>query len=230
MCRTLDPRAKLYLILLANMMLFFHANRTTEILMVGLFLIPLGVAGKGKTMLRFLLVYSVMLAADIWLIPIASGFWLNFVSLLSVGIRMMLPCIITGAYAFTTTTVGEFVCALRRMHIPESVVIPCMVVIRYFPTIKEDYLQIRNAMALRGITEGGMGFFRHPARTLEYVLIPLLMNSNNVAQDLSVAALTKGISMPGTHTCMTELHLTAMDCLYCAVCSLPLALFLGGVL
>ena len=30
-------------------------------------------------------------------------------------------------------------------------VIPCVVVIRFFPTIAEDYRQIRNAMALRGI-------------------------------------------------------------------------------
>ena len=35
------------------------------------------------------------------------------------------------------------------------------------------------------------------------------MNSNNVAQDLSAAALTKGIGLPGRHTCMTELRLTA---------------------
>ena len=48
---------------------------------------------------------------------------------------MMMPCFITGAYAFSTTRVSEFVCALRRMRVPESVAIPCMVVIRFFPTI-----------------------------------------------------------------------------------------------
>ena len=41
------------------------------------------------------------------------------------------------------------------MHVPEAVVIPCVVVIRFFPTIAEDYRQIRNAMALRGISSGG---------------------------------------------------------------------------
>lgn len=67
---------------------------------------------------------------------------------------MMLPCIITGAYAFSTTTVGELTSALRRMHVPESVIIPCAVVVRFFPTVQEDYHQIHNAMALRGIAEG----------------------------------------------------------------------------
>ena len=48
------------------------------------------------------------------------------------------------------------------------------------------------------------------------------MNSNNVAQDLSAAALTKGIGLPGRHTCMTELRLTVWDFLYPALCTLPL--------
>ena len=34
--------------------------------------------------------------------------------------------------------------------------------------------------------------------------------------------LTKGIGLPGRHTCMTELRLTAWDFLYPALCTLPL--------
>ena len=224
----LDPRAKLYLILLANLMLFFHVDQITEMIVVGLFLIPMYGVGRRRTALRFLIIYLVMLAMDLWLIPVAEGFFLNFISLLSVGIRMMLPCVIAGTFAFTTTTVGEFVCAMRKLHIPESVIIPCVVVIRYFPTVREDYQEIRNAMSLRGI--GGIGLIRHPARTLEYILIPLLMNSSNVAQDLSVAALTKGISMAGKHTCMYELRVTWLDWSWVILCTLPIVGFIGGTL
>ena len=227
---SLDPRAKLALILLANAMLFFHVSRNVEIIMVLLFIFPLLACGKTKTGLRFLILYGLMIAADLWLIPVAEGFLLNFLSLVSVGIRMILPCIITGAYAFTTTTVGEFVCALRKMHVSESVIIPCMVVIRFFPTIREDYRQIRASMALRGICEGGLGLLAHPMQTLEYIMIPLLMNGNNVAQDLSVAALTKGIGIQSEHTCMTELSFTIMDLSYVLIACLPVLLFVGGVL
>ena len=107
--------------------------------------------------------------------------------------------------------------------------IPCAVVVRFFPTVQEDYHQIRNAMALRGIAEGKGALLLHPMQSLEYILMPLLMNGNNVAQDLSVAALTKGIGLPGTHTCMTELHLTVWDFIYPALCTLPL-LWNGGIL
>lgn len=174
--------------------------------------------------------YFGLLAIDLFVVPLAGeGILLNLLSLVSVGIRMMLPCIITGAYAFSTTTVGELTSALRRMHVPESVIIPCAVVVRFFPTVQEDYHQIHNAMALRGIAEGKGALLLHPMQSLEYILMPLLMNGNNVAQDLSVAALTKGISLPGTHTCMTELHLTVWDFIYPALCTLPL-LWKGGIL
>ena len=116
------------------------------------------------------------------------------------------------------------------MHVPESVIIPCAVVIRFFPTVGEDYRQIRAAMALRGIAEGKAALLLHPAQSLEYILMPLLMNGNNVAQDLSVAALTKGIGLPGRHTSMIELCPKAADILYPLLCTLPMLLFWGGVL
>ena len=238
----LDPRAKLYVLLLANLMLFFHARLHVEVVMVTLFLAPFFVSGRVRAGLRLAIIYLVLLGIDAAVLPAAdafaetggtggaaAGFVASFLSMLSVGIRMLLPCIITGAYAFTTTTVGEFVCALRRMRVPETVIIPCMVVIRFFPTIREDYRQIRNAMALRGIAAGSAGLLRNPAQSLEYILMPLLMNSNNVVQDLSVAALTKGIGLPGAHTCMTEIRMTALDWAYMAVCTVPLAAFIGGL-
>ena len=220
----LDPRSKLYLLILANLTLFLHVNLTTEVLLVVLYLSLYFLAGKTKSGLRMTAVYGVLVGIDVFVIPIAEGIALNVLSLLSVGIRMMLPCVISGGYAFSTTTVGEMVCGLRKLRIPETIIIPCVTVVRFFPTIAEDYRQIRSAMALRGVTS------RNPAQMLEYVLIPLLMNSNNVAQDLVVAAMTKGISLPGQHTCMTELQMRWYDWGYMLACTMPFVLFLGGVI
>lgn len=119
---------------------------------------------------------------------------------------MMMPCFITGTYAFSTTRVSEFVCALRRMRVPESAAIPCLVVIRFFLTIGRDYRRTRDAMALRGLVSGRLALLRYPAQSLEFVLVPLLMNTTIVSRDLSVAALTKGLGRFGRHTCITEIH------------------------
>ena len=51
--RTLDPRAKLYLLLVANLMLFFHVGLATQIVMVVLFLLPLLAAARWRTALNF---------------------------------------------------------------------------------------------------------------------------------------------------------------------------------
>ena len=227
----MDPRAKLYLLLLANLLLLFHVGTAAEAATTALCLLLFFLSGHTRTGIRLSVVYFGLLAIDLFVVPLAGeGILLNLLSLVSVGIRMMLPCIITGAYAFSTTTAGELVCALRSMHVPESIIIPCAVVIRFFPTVGEDYRQIRAAMALRGIAEGKAALLLHPAQLLEYILMPLLMNGNNVAQDLSVAALTKGIGLPGRHTSMIELCPKAADILYSLLCTLPMLLFWGGVL
>ena len=174
--------------------------------MVVLFLLPLLAAARWRTALNFGVTYAVLTALGM-LDPDALGLpWLHVVSALAVGVTMMLPCFITGAYAFSTTRVSEFVCALRRMRVPESVAIPCMVVIRFFPTIGRDYRRTRDAMALRGLASGRLALLRHPAQSLEFVLVPLLMNATIVSRDLSVAALTKGLGRFGRHTCITEIH------------------------
>jgi len=226
----LDPRGKLYLLILANLLLFFHVSLKCECILMGIFLTLFFLSGRWKQGLRLTATYAILLAMDVWLVPAANGLLLSWVSLLAVGGRMILPCIVTGAYAFGTTSVSEFVCAMRRMRVPESLVIPCMVVIRFFPTIREDFNQIRCAMRLRGIGGGKWGLLLHPMQSLEYILIPLLMNSNNVAQDLSVAALTRGIGLPGEHTSLTQLHFSWVDALVMVLCTLPLLASMGGVL
>lgn len=250
--RTLDPRAKLYLLLAANLLLFFHVSTRAEALLVVLCLAPLTVAGRWKAALRLGLLYAALLALGLWsgaamfagsgstgagAATAAAGtgnatmpVWLHVIGLFSVGLRMMMPCLITGAYAFTTTRVSEFVCAMRRLRVPESVTIPCMVVIRFFPTIVHDYRSIRDAMALRGIASGRLGALRHPAQTLEFVIVPLLMNATIVSRDLSAAALTKGLGLPGRHTCMVDVRMRWFDWAAMTVCTVPLALGIGGVL
>lgn len=219
----MDPRAKLYLLLLANLLLLFHVGTAAEAATTALCLLLFFLSSKIGMGLRLSALYFGLLAVDIFVVPRAGeGVLLNLLSLVSVGVRMMLPCIITGAYAFSTTTVGELTAALRRMHLPESIIIPCAVVVRFFPTVGEDYRHIRAGHGPAGHCRGPRRAAA-PSRAVAGIHpVPLLMNSNNVAQDLSAAALTKGIGLPGRHTCMTELRLTAWDFLYPALCTLPL--------
>lgn len=221
-----DPRTKLFLLLEANLLLFFHVNTVTEAIIVLLFLAPFFLSGEVKSGLRFMTVYAALLLVGMTAESAGTGTVFSFIAMLAVGIRMLLPCLIAGAYAFKSTTPSELFCALRKCRVPEGIIITCAVVIRFFPTVLEDYRQIRDGMAMRSIEIGLL----HPLRSLEYAVIPLLMNGSTVARDLSVAALTKGIGLPGKHTSRVQIKMKSYDWIYMAVSALPLVMFKGGIL
>ncbi|MDN6630055.1 MAG: energy-coupling factor transporter transmembrane protein EcfT, partial [Staphylococcus equorum] len=101
------------------------------------------------------------------------------------------------------------------------------VIFRFFPTLREDYHQIRNAMAFRGIERGPIAFIKHPIQTFEFILIPLLIKASQVAQDLTISALTKGLSMPVRQTSIIQLQLTKTDFVYMLIAFLPIIIYLG---
>lgn len=101
------------------------------------------------------------------------------------------PSAMMGYYLLSTTKVSEFVLAMQRMHIPEAFIIPFSVMFRFFPTISEEAGSIGNAMRMRGIT--GKNFFKNPQAVLEYRIVPLMMSVVTIGNDLSAAALTRGL-------------------------------------
>ena len=114
----------------------------------------------------------------------------------------MLPGFIMGYYLVSTTTVSEFVAAMERMHVPEKIVIPMSVVFRFFPTVKEEYAAIRDAMKMRGITT-----LRSPMKMLEYRVVPLMMSIAKIGEELSAAALTRGLGAPQKRTNICKIGL-----------------------
>ena len=116
--RTLDPRAKLYLLLVANLMLFFHVGSPRKSSWSCCSCYPAG-GRRWRTALNFGVTYAVLTALGM-LDPDALGLRGACVSALAVGVTMMLPCFITGAYTFTTTSASAFICAMRRMRVPEA--------------------------------------------------------------------------------------------------------------
>ena len=120
---------------------------------------------------RFAVTYAVLFALELTVLPLLTGTW-NFILGAAVGIYThMLPGFIMGYYLVSTTTVSEFVAAMERMYVPQKIVIPMSVVFRFFPTVKEEYAAIRDAMKMRGITT-----LRSPMKMLEYRVVPLMMS------------------------------------------------------
>ena len=226
MPRVLDPRTKLVMIVLPAIMLAIGMPLPLEIVMTVLFVLPFFVAREFLKGVGFLIIYALQLLALFFLTPyIHHPFLLYILSFFAIGTRRMLISIVAGVYALTTTRMDEWLALFRQWRIPSSVTIPLLVMVRFFPGVYEDYKNIRQAMAFRGLAQGPLGMLRNPGATLEYVLMPLLMNASQVADDLTVAALTKGITHPNMATSLVALKQTTFDWIFLAV---VVAVFAAG--
>jgi energy-coupling factor transport system permease protein len=129
---------------------------------------------------------------------------------------------ITAWYVIKTTKIGEFVCAMQKIHIPDGITISLAVVMRFFPTIKEEYTAIRDAMKMRGIMLGG----GNATGMIEYRLIPLLFSCVNIGDELSAAAVTRGLGGKVKRTSVQVLKMRAADYMLMLLFSAALAFFL----
>jgi energy-coupling factor transporter transmembrane protein EcfT len=229
MARILDPRTKIVLLSLGALYIGLPLSLAAETIMMLIFTIPVFVAGLYRLGFLFLLIYSIQVTASMYLLPqISSVFVIYILSFLTNGLRLLMPCIIAGTYALKTTAVSEWIAALKKWHVPNWLLIPIAIIARFFPVIHENYQHIRKAMAFRGIGTNFWGLAKHPVQTLEFILIPLLMNATQISEDLTISALTKGLGLPGRHTSIIDLKMTAYDWGYILLALLPLVLWFGG--
>ena len=132
------------------------------------------------------------------------------------------PGIMTGAWLISSTSVSEFIAAMERMHITEKIVIPMSVIFRFFPTISEEYQAIRDAMKMRGIRFGG----KNPFLMVEYRLVPLMVSVVKIGDELSAAALTRGLGAPVKRTNVCQIGFHFQDVIAIMLCILCFILFL----
>lgn len=123
------------------------------------------------------------------------------------------PCGMLSGVLISTTKVSEFLCAMNKIHAPKVLTVSIAVMLRYVPTIREDWHYIKDAMELRDVSPSLLGIFTHPGRTVECVYVPLLMAASGAADELSIAAATRGIENPGQRTCLARIRFGVMDIL-----------------
>lgn len=231
MDRILDPRTKLFFLIFAAIYIGLQLSLEIEFLIILIYILPLLVAGFYKWSGIFLVIYALQMIGAYYLLPqINVGFFIFVVSFLTHGSRMLLPSVIAGFYAMKTTEVSEWIAAFKKLRFPNWLLIPLAVMARFFPTIHEDYRHIRKAMAFRGIGTSFCALIKNPIQTLEFILIPLLMNATNVSEDLTVSSLTKGLSLPGRHTSIVRLNFQTYDWIMLILVLTPLIFHLGGKL
>jgi energy-coupling factor transport system permease protein len=208
----LDPRTKLFMIFVVSIIVMMSA--TTPLLWairLAITLIPillLVFEKKYAAALRFLLAYGTALVLTFFFLSSESE---GIVSSLLIGycgiVVQFMPALITAWYVVRTTKIGEFMSCMQKMHVPDGIAVSLAVVMRFFPTIKEEYSSINDAMRMRGVMLGGGNVIR----MFEFRMIPLLFSCVNIGEELSAAAITRGLGGDVKRSSVVELRLGAAD-------------------
>lgn len=224
----LDPRTKLFmLITVTSLMLSTGNSGVMNIVKPVLSVIPFVLLlseHRWKTGAKYLLLYAACFAVERIALHLLSGI-VSFLLLAVCSIMTRFaPGFMMGAFLISSTSVSDFIAAMKRMHITEKIVIPLSVIFRFFPTIGEENAAINDAMRMRGIRFGG----KHPGKMLEYRLIPLMISVVKIGDELSAAALTRGLGAPVKRTDICKIGFHIQDMIMFALCIAGFVLTLGS--
>jgi energy-coupling factor transport system permease protein len=85
-------------------------------------------------------------------------------------------------------------------------------------------------MMLRGIGLNARNIVIHPLAVSEYILVPVMLRCANISEELSAAAVTRGIERSGKRTSLHELAIGFGDfAVTIAFASLVVFSLLGGL-
>jgi energy-coupling factor transport system permease protein len=208
----LDPRTKLFMVFVVSLIVMMSA--TTPFLWairLSITLIPIILMileKKYSSALKFLLAYASALVLTFYFLSEQSE---GLIASLLIGycgiVVQFMPAIITAWYVVRTTKIGEFMSCMQKMHVPDGIAVSLAVVMRFFPTIKEEYSSINDAMRMRGVMLGGGNVLR----MFEFRMIPLLFSCVNIGEELSAAAITRGLGGEVKRSSVIELKLGIAD-------------------
>lgn len=172
-------------------------------------IILLLLCGIYKAALKSAVTYIALLAIKYFLLPFCPEIILTSLNIVVITFRKLLPCVTLATLLVQTTPIRLLMHALQRWHLPQTVIIPLAITVRYFPTLREEQQAISDAMKLRNVH----GVFQK----LEYIYVPLMLSASTTADELSQAITARGIDNPRPKTCAVSMQFHIQDYILCFV-------------
>lgn len=219
---SLDPRTKMAVMLTLSVFLLGGAS-PEPVVQHGMALIVLVLMLSQRNWRRvvaYALAYLLACVTLFALVPVLDGAPYFFALMFGGIAARLVPSAFAAAYLTSTTRVSEFCAAMRRVHVTDKIVIPLSVMFRMFPTIADERRSISAAMRMRGVALGG----GRPSRIVEYRLVPLLVCTARIGEELSAAALTRGLGGEAKRTNVCQIGFGAFDAAVLLMCATPYVL------
>lgn len=211
--RRLDPRVSLYILLLLNVTAFAPTNLWPEVCAACLCAIVMIWCGRLAAALRWLVAYAVIFCGALLIVQFPNEATASFAAMILTFRRVF--CV--GMFAsnmIATTRVGEMASALQLIHLPRGMVTAVSVALRFFPTMGKEFVSVAEAMRVRGYSLTPASVLRHPALFAENLMVPVMSRLAIVADELSNAAIVRGIDSDAKRTSYYELKVSGADVVF----------------
>ena len=231
----LDPRTKLLILAMTSVSVFLNKSILIECIFVSIPSILFAQARLFRPVIKNIAVFIVLLLVQFVAVPklpVATG---GIVYMFAVYVRKLIPCLLLGLLLIRTTKVSTFLAAISRLHLPKGFTIALSIALRYFPTMTEEWGFIKDAMSLRGISFSKVGLLMHPVKIMEYVYVPMLVSASKISDEITQAAITRGIDHVGRRSSLETVEFRIWDVVFIIVyigiiALVVFALVRGGVL
>lgn len=198
----LDPRAGVWLLLLANIGMFCEKHSWQGIVISCMFLLLLLLYRQYSAALKGTLLIVIFRLLLKYVFPLCPHFVnMFFPVLINYTLRMM-PCILAGLLLARNASMQKMIAAMRALHLPQGFIIAMSTTLRYFPAIKEEFGHIRAAVKLQNIPL---------SERLECTIVPIMMSAVNTSDEIAAAAVVRGIENPCKKTSYIPIHITGSD-------------------
>lgn len=149
--RSIDPRTGLFLLIVANVIAFSQNSFAIEAGWICILAVLLMVCGCVSAGIKWALLFCALLFLQWYVLPGSPKIIATSFSIFINYCRKMLPCLMVGNLMIKTISLPRFIVGLRSLRVPQGLIIPISVTLRYFPAIREETGHIMDAMRLRNI-------------------------------------------------------------------------------
>lgn len=209
--RGLDPRTRLALVVATSAVCMALGGEGAVIVVLLATAAAVTAGGRADIAVRCIAAYVAVKAA----VALTTAFQVPGLSavLVVIGFTLMkfVPALMLAWWFVATVKTGDLLCALLQAHVPKTAAIPLVVMARYLPTLGQEARHIRDTMRMRGVVGSPSDLAKAPLRTLECVLVPLLMRCLKVADELAASAVSRGIEATATRTSVRDVRLRLRD-------------------
>lgn len=214
----LDPRTKLLALLIVNILAYGRGSLLAPFLAFLLVVIMLASVASLKGWLQFTIGVPLIVALGLYGPIYLQNAFVLFLGIAGYWIGRFALSIGMAYYVIKTTKVSEFVAAMRALKVPQVIVIPLTVMLRFIPTVFHELKAIVDAMRLRGVAGSGWSMVMHPLRTAEFIVVPLLATTTRISDDLAASGMLRGLARTGARTSVVPVGMRGADAVM--LCSL----------